>query len=344
VFSVQCSSFSVRHSVFNTTMHILKKHQLVGSIVLLVFSAYIALSFGSFSINILNPENFSGILQQIIILRVYRILTAFIVGGALAVAGTAYQAVLRNPLAEPFILGISGGASIGAAVAIVSGAVALSYFSLPLFAFVGAIVVLSIVLLLSRGMGVEYSNNVMLSGIIVGTLCSSILMFIISTLGENELNSITWWMLGNLQPGDTRLLFVVAVIVVLGTFVLFLFGRSINVISMGEEMAYYLGMSPFLLSIIVLSIASLLTAAVVSLSGIIGFVGLIIPHILRRFFGTDHRKLFPLVFIYGGIFIIICDTFARTVMSPQVIPVGVVTALVGGPFFLWVLNKKSSKI
>ena len=325
-------------------MHILKKHQLISSFLLLVLAVYVGLSFGSFSINIANTANYNGIYKQIIILRVYRVLTAFIVGGALAVAGTAYQAVLRNPLAEPFILGISGGASIGAAVAIVSGAVALSYFSLPLFAFVGAITVLSIVLILSRGKGVEYSNNVMLSGIIVGTLCSSILMFIISTLGESELNSITWWMLGNLQPGNTGLLIVVSVIVVLGTLVLFLYGRSINVISMGEEMAYYLGMSPFWLAIIVLSIASLLTAAVVSLSGIIGFVGLVIPHILRRFFGTDHRKLFPLVFIYGGIFIILCDTFARTVMSPQVIPVGVVTALVGGPFFLWVLNKKRSRI
>jgi len=325
-------------------MQILKKHQLISSFLLLVLAVHVGLSFGSFSINIANTANFNGIYKQIIILRVYRVLTAFIVGGALAVAGTAYQAVLRNPLAEPFILGISGGASIGAAVAIVSGAVALSYFSLPLFAFVGAITVLSIVLILSRGKGVEYSNNVMLSGIIVGTLCSSILMFIISTLGESELNSITWWMLGNLQPGNTGLLIVVSVIVVLGTLVLFLFGRSINVISMGEEMAYYLGMSPFWLAIIVLSIASLLTAAVVSLSGIIGFVGLVIPHILRRFFGTDHRKLFPLVFIYGGIFIILCDTFARTVMSPQVIPVGVVTALVGGPFFLWVLNKKRSRI
>ena len=325
-------------------MLFLKKHQLISSIILLSLAIYIGLSFGSFTLNIVNTGNYNGILKQIIILRAYRVLTAFIVGGALAVAGTAYQAVLRNPLAEPFILGISGGASIGASLAIISGAVALSYFSLPLFAFVGAIVVLSIVLILSHGKGIEYSNNVMLSGIIVGTLCSSILMFIISTLGESELNSITWWMLGNLQPGNIGLLLAVGIIVILGTFVLFLYGRSINVISMGEEVAYYLGMSPFLLSIIVLSIASLLTAAVVSLSGIIGFVGLIIPHIIRRFFGTDHRKLFPIVFIYGGIFIIFCDTFSRTVMSPQVIPVGVVTALIGGPFFLWVLNRRNSKI
>ena len=305
---------------------------------------YAALSFGSFFINVLSIDNYNGILKQIIILRAYRLLTAFIVGGALAVAGTAYQAVLRNPLAEPFILGISGGASIGAAIAIVSGVVAISYLSLPLFAFVGAIVVLGIVLILSRGKGIEYSNNVMLSGIIVGTLCASILMFIISTLGVNDLNSITWWMLGNLQPGNSGLLMIVCVIVVMGTFVLFLYGRSINVISLGEEMAYYLGMSPFVLALIVLGIASLLTAAVVSISGIIGFVGLLVPHILRRLFGSDHRRLFPLAFIFGGLFVILCDTFARTLIAPQVIPVGVITALIGGPFFLWILNRKRGKV
>ena len=323
---------------------IIRKYQLTSSIVLLALTIYIGLSFGSFFINVFNVGGSSENLGQIITLRFLRVFTAFIVGGALAVAGTAYQAVLRNPLAEPFILGISGGASIGAALAIATGLVALSYFSIPLLAFVGAVIVLSIVLVLSRGEGIEYSNNVMLSGVIVGTLCSSILMFIISTLAETKLNSITWWMLGNLQSGNTELLALVGVIVALGTFVLFLYGRSINVISLGEEMAYYLGVSPLRLAVVVLGIASLMTAAVVSLSGIIGFVGLIVPHVIRRLFGSDHRKLFPFVFVYGGIFVILCDTFARTVMSPREIPVGVVTALVGGPFFLWVLNKKRSRI
>ena len=325
-------------------MFFLRKTQFLYLIIFLIVAIYIGLSFGSFTINVFNLNNYSGILKQVIILRACRILTAFIVGGALAVAGTAYQAVLRNPLAEPFILGISGGASIGAALSIISGIAAFSYFCLPLSAFAGAMVVLGIVLALSRGKGIEYSNNVMLSGIIVGTLCSSILMFIISTLGVQDLNSITWWMLGNLQPANTELLIIVCVIAILGTFVLFLYGRSVNVISLGEEMAYYLGMSPLVLALIVLGIASLLTAAVVSLSGIIGFVGLLIPHILRRLFGSDHRKLFPLAFIFGGIFIILCDTFARAVISPQIIPVGVVTALIGGPFFLWVLNKKRKKL
>ena len=325
-------------------MLLFKKYQLVFFAVLLLLTVYIGLSFGSFSINVLKFDNYNGILKQIIILRACRLLTAFIVGGALAVAGTAYQAVLRNPLAEPFILGISGGASIGAALAIISGVAAFSYFCLPLSAFAGAVVVLGIVLLLSRGKGIEYSNNVMLSGIIVGTLCSSILMFIISTLGVQDLNSITWWMLGNLQPANMGLLITVCIIVVMGTFVLFLYGRSVNVISLGEEMAYYLGMSPFVLALVVLGIASLLTAAVVSISGIIGFVGLIIPHILRRLFGSDHRKLFPLAFIFGGLFVVLCDTFARVIIAPQVIPVGVVTAFIGGPFFLWILNKKRKKI
>lgn len=325
-------------------MYCSRKICLIYLIFFILLTLIAALSLGSFTINIFNPQSYTGILKQILVLRAYRILTAFVVGGALAVAGTAYQAVLRNPLAEPFILGISGGASIGAALAIVSGIAAYSYFCLPFSAFIGAIVVLGIVLLLSRGKGVEYSNNVMLSGIIVGTLCSSILMFIISNLGLQDLNSITWWMLGNLQPTNVELLIVVCIIVTIGTFVLFLYGKNINVISMGEEMAYYLGMSPFVLALIVLGIASLLTAAVVSIAGIIGFVGLLIPHILRRLFGADHRNLFPLAFVFGGMFIILCDTFARVVIAPQIIPVGVVTAFIGGPFFLWILNKRRKRL
>jgi iron complex transport system permease protein len=169
-------------------------------------------------------------------------------------------------------------------------------------------------------------------------------MFIISTLGMQNLNSITWWMLGNLQPTNPKLLLVVCIIVLLGTFILFLYGKSINVISLGEEMAYYLGISPRILALIVLGIASLLTAAVVSLSGIIGFVGLLVPNILRRLYGSDHTKLFPLAFIFGGTFIVLCDTFARVIISPRVMPVGIVTAFIGGPFFLWILNKRQKKL
>jgi iron complex transport system permease protein len=270
-------------------------------------------------------------------------LTAFTVGGALAVSGTAYQAVLRNTLAEPYILGISGGASLGAAFAIMSGAAAVSNFSLLFSSFTGAVLVLFIVLAMARGAGAEYTNNVMLSGVIAGTVCSSILMFIISMAGSQKLSSITWWMLGNLQPKSDALLITVAVILLVSGMLLFLLGREANAISMGDEAAYYLGIAPGKVVLIILALSSLLTASAVAMAGVIGFVGLIIPHILRKLFGANHRMLFPLSILCGGMFLMVCDTFSRTVLSPRIIPVGVITALTGGPFFLWLLNRNRRK-
>jgi cobalamin transport system permease protein len=278
--------------------------------------------------------------EALLQLRLLRAATAFIVGGALAVSGLAYQAVLRNPLAEPYILGISGGAGIGAAIAIITGLNSLSVFAVPGSAFICALVALSAVLLFARGAGMEYTNNIMLSGIIIGTVCSSILMFIISTIGMDSLNSITWWLLGNLQGADSDLLLMTGIAVIIGTGVLFIFGREANAISLGEEMAYNLGISPQKVIILLLGIASLMAAAAVSLAGIIGFVGLIVPHVLRRIFGAEHRRLFPLGLLGGGIFLMLCDVFSKLIYPEQEIQVGVVTALIGGPFFLWALNHK----
>ncbi len=278
--------------------------------------------------------------QALFELRLQRAITAFFVGGALAVSGLAYQAVLRNPLAEPYILGISGGAGIGAAIAIITGLNSLTVFAIPGSAFICALLALSMVLLFARGAGLEYTNNIMLSGIIVGTVCSSMLMFIISTIGIDSLNSITWWLLGNLQGADYRLLWMTGVSVVVGTGVLFIFGREANAISLGEEMAYNLGISPQKVMILLLAIASLMAAAAVALAGIIGFVGLIVPHVLRRLFGAEHRRLFPLGLLGGGIFLMLCDICSKVIYPEQEIQVGVVTALIGGPFFLWALNRK----
>jgi cobalamin transport system permease protein len=314
--------------------------KIIFPIALVVLAAVFVLELccGSYFISPLDiflPEN-----KALLELRLQRAITAFIVGGALAVSGLAYQAVLRNPLAEPYILGISGGAGIGAAIAIVTGLNSLTVFAIPGSAFICALIALSMVLLFARGAGLEYTNNIMLSGIIIGTVCSSILMFIISTIGMDSLNSITWWLLGNLQGADHRLLWMTGVSVIVGTGVLFIFGREANAISLGEEMAYNLGVSPQKVIILLLGIASLMAAAAVSLAGIIGFVGLIVPHVLRRLFGAEHRRLFPLGLLGGGIFLMLCDVFSKVIYPEQEIQVGVVTALIGGPFFLWALNRK----
>lgn len=320
-----------------------KKHYFTITAFTFLIVLYLALSFGTVFINIFSYFTLDQLMQEIVKMRFLRAVMAFTVGGALSVAGTGYQALLRNPLAEPFILGISGGASIGAAIAIILGITSISFLTLPFSAFLGAVTVLFIVMIMAKGKGAEYSNNIILSGVIVSTICSSALMFIISFLDIAELNSVTWWLLGNLEPENRNLLILAFAIVIIGTLILFLYGKEINAISMGEEMGYYLGISPRKLAMIVLGIASLLTASVVAISGIIGFVGLIIPHILRKFVGADHRRLFPFTLIYGGLFLVLCDTVAKTIFYPQILPAGVVTAAVGGPIFLWILNKKKKE-
>ena len=317
-----------------------KKHYLAVTACLFLIVLYLTLSFGTIFINIFNYFSLDPLMREIVKMRILRAVMAFTVGGALSVAGAGYQAVLRNPLAEPFILGISGGASIGAAIAIIFGMTSASFLALPFSAFIGAIAVLFIVMLMSGGKGLEYSNNIILSGVILSTICGSALMFIFSFLDMAELNSVTWWLLGNLEPENWNLLILTLVIVFLGTLILFLYGKEVNAVCMGDEMSYYLGIPPRKLAIIILGIASLLTATVVAISGIIGFVGLIVPHILRKFVGADHRRLFPFALIYGGLFLVLCDTIAKTVLHPQILPAGVVTAAVGGPIFLWILNRK----
>jgi iron complex transport system permease protein len=310
----------------------------------ILFIAVIVASLcsGSYWINPLELFSQDSLGASLINLRFIRCATAFIIGGGLAVSGTAYQAVLKNPLAEPYILGISGGASLGVAFATILGLAALSSWAVPFFAFIFALFALILVLLIARGcFGGAYSEKILLSGIIIGSICSSFLMFIISGLGYYELNSITWWMLGNMQAADMNLLTTTWVITIGGTMLLTVYGRHANIIALGEEMAYNMGVAPMKTALILLGTASLITATAVSLSGIIGFVGLIVPHVMRQIFGADHRKLFILNLFYGGIFLVFCDTVARSVLVVQEIPVGVITALIGGPFFIWLLNKRS---
>ncbi len=324
--------------MINNLKKIIRNHPFV--VMILLLPPVFAISLLCGDTNLFNPELSSIQLKVIVELRMTRALTAFSVGGALAVAGLAYQAVLRNPLAEPFILGISGGSGVGAAIAIISGLAAMSSLAIPAVAFLSSLIVLALVLAVAGGQSSAYTTNIMLSGIIIGTVCSSMMMFIISTLGVEDLNSITWWMLGNLQALNPRLLICASILAPLGTFILFIFGREANVISLGEDMAWHFGISPKGTVYTLLGIASLLTAASVSLAGIIGFVGLIVPHILRSLFGADHRRLFPLGLFGGGMFLILCDTISRSILPAQDVPVGVITASLGGPFFLWLLNRK----
>ena len=272
-------------------------------------------------------------------LRLIRMLAALTVGGSLALSGMVFQAVLRNPLAEPFILGVSGGAGVGAALAIITGLAAVSVLSLPLCALAGALTAFGLVLAISRRS--RGGENLLLSGVIVGTLAGSILMFLISIAKTDTLAGITWWMLGDLQTSDIELLLPAGI--VLGvTFVLVLFfSRGLNALSLGESEAWNLGVDPRKLTLILVVAGTLPAAFSVSLAGVIGFCGLIVPHLARRIYGCDHRKLTPMVVFWGADFLMLCDILSRLPYPFKEIPIGVVTSLIGGPLFLWIMNRRA---
>lgn len=280
------------------------------------------------------PEN-----EVILRLRLERIVIAALVGGALAAAGAACQAVLRNVLADPYVLGISGGASLGAALAIISGGAAAHTLALPGGAFVGALAALALVIAPS-GRADAFGNQTLLAGVIVGAVCSSILTLLISVMGNVQLNSIVWWLLGSLQGRDPALLLPAAVIIGGAALTLLCFARETNALTLGGEMAHHLGVPPAGTTRILLAAAALLTAAAVSLAGIIGFVGLVVPHCMRRLVGADHRKLFPASLVGGAWFLIACDLLSRSVYQAQELPVGVITALIGGPMFIYLLRRR----
>lgn len=282
-----------------------------------------------------------GTLNFIIKLRAMRLASAFTVGGCLALSGLIFQSVLRNVLAEPFTLGISGGASLGAVTAFMSGLYIITPFAVPLSAFAGAMIVLGIVLFLGRW-GRAGSENLLLSGVIAGTVCSSVLMYLVSISKVDTLASVTWWMLGDLDAPDVRFLAATAAILI-GVSVLARFGANdLDALSLGSERAFYLGTSPAKSTIIFVCAASLLAASSVALAGIISFCGLIVPHIVRRIYGTSNRKIVLKTVLAGGAFLMLCDTLARTVSDAKEIPVGVISAIIGGCFFLYLLNRKRS--
>lgn len=278
--------------------------------------------------------------REILILRLTRVFASLIVGAALSTSGVVLQAILRNPLAEPYVLGVSSGAGLGAALAILTGFSALGMFSLPLSAFVLAVATLALVHGLSSGPGSSPSlYGLVLSGVIVSSVCSSLLMFLISVAPVEGMHSILWWMLGSLDVASNVLLAMTAVIVAAGCVGIWLLSPELDALTLGHDMAHYLGIRVRMAIGLGLLLATLITAAVVSIAGLIGFVGLIVPHAMRALVGPDHRRLVPAAALGGGAFLALCDALARSFMAAE-LPVGVITAMVGGPFFLILLRKR----
>jgi len=272
-------------------------------------------------------------------LRLPRALLAGMVGAGLSVSGAIFQALLRNPLADPYILGVSSGSAVGAILAILLGFGSLS-FGLPFASFVGALVTIGLVFYFGKQEGRMHPNILLLAGVITGSFLSAIIMFFLSISQKEELHTIIFWLMGDFSFANPQSILIVLPYLVVGFLILYWRSRQLNLILSGEENALQLGVDVERLKILSYLCASLMTAASVSLCGLIGFVGLIIPHSTRLLFGPDHRLLLPAAALIGASFLILCDTLARTLLSPVELPVGVITAAFGGPFFIYLLRKR----
>ncbi len=286
------------------------------------------------------PDTGTAVGRAVLRLRLYRLATAFTVGAGLAAAGVVLQALLRNPLADPYVLGVSSGGALGAALAILTGLAAFSPAVLPAAAFVTALATLALVYALANRPAGPSIYGLLLSGVIVSALASSLLMLLVSLAPVEGLHEITWWMLGSLEVASPRLL-AVAAGAVGASLLLFLFlARDLNALTLGREMAHHVGVRTRVAVGLGLAGATLASAAAVSLAGLVGFVGLVVPHAVRTLTGADHRRLLPAAALGGGFFLVGCDAVARSLFAPVDIPVGVLTALTGGPFFLYLLRSR----
>jgi iron complex transport system permease protein len=284
----------------------------------------------------INP-NFITILHRV---RLPRVFLAVLVGIALSAAGVMYQGLFRNPMADPYIIGVSSGASMAVAISIVSGLSTgfLGFSGSMVAAFIGALAVSFLVFMIARSKsGYIPVIKLILSGIAVGSLCSAVTSFLM-LFGRQEMHRIVFWIMGSLTTAQWDQVAVVGPAILSGCFLLFLLTKDLNLLALGEQRARQLGVNTERFKNTVIVLSSLIVAAAVSVSGIIGFIGLVVPHIMRIIVGSDNRVLFPVSALVGGLVLLVADTLARTVMIPREIPVGIITAVLGGPFFIYLLK------
>ena len=326
---------------------------LTGLVVLTVASALVGIAIGpvlipiqSILASLLRYET-GGLsaIQEVILwqIRLPRVLLGLLVGAGLAVSGVAMQGLFRNPLASPYILGVASGASTGAALAILlAGGIAPL---LPVGAFVGAAIAVLVVYGLARpGNRTTEVFTLIMAGVAVGSFFSAITSFLIflSSRGE-KLSDVLFWIMGGLGRANWMVLAILSPVVLIGIGAIFCFARDLNALALGEETAQHVGVNPETLYRWLLVLTTLLTAASVALAGTIGFIGLAIPHIMRLLLGPDHRKLLPASALAGGCFLVWSDLLARTAFAPAELPVGVITAFFGAPFFLYLLKAKKAR-
>jgi iron complex transport system permease protein len=276
--------------------------------------------------------------------RLPRVGLAAAVGAALAVAGVVFQALLRNPLADPYVLGVSGGAALGGiAVLTLGSAFGLGYAAVPPAAFAGALGTLVLLLAVAGPAGRLSPTSLLLIGVVFNAFASAAIVFLASLAGLAEGAQVFLWLIGSLADARPALVGSVAAFVAIGLLAIVPFGRALDLLALGEESAALLGIDAPRVRLWLLLASSLLVGAAVSVAGLIGFVGLVVPHALRLVLGPDHRLLVPASALAGAAFLVTCDTLARTLLGGRELPVGALTALAGGPFFLLLLRRTQAR-
>jgi iron complex transport system permease protein len=316
-------------------------------VALFLLALAVGASFGAGSVPLLRlwrGVELSGAERAILLeVRLPRVLLAAILGGALTTAGVVFQALLRNPLADPYVLGVSGGASVGGVVALLLGlggaAAPLAGLGLPIGAFCGALGALLAIERIATVDGRLAIQTLLLTGVIVNATTGAIIFFLQSIASNEQLHAMVFYLMGSVPSLGYSEVAIAAALAAAGTLALFGSARSYNALALGESGAQALGVDVERLKRRSFVFGSLLTAVAVAAGGLIGFVGLVVPHALRLVLGPDHRLLLPAAFFGGGAFLVLCDLVARLVLAPNELPVGVVTALVGGPFFLFLLRQ-----
>lgn len=328
---------------------------LLGLSVLLALSCAVSLGFGAAQVPLervlaILGQHLFGILSEAAVsvgqdsivwqLRAPRVLLGALVGAGLALVGTALQAVTRNPLADPHLLGVSSGAAFGAVLVVLYLGEFAGMLSLPLAAFVGAMASMLLVLAIASRGGRLHSERLLLAGVAVSFVMMAASNLLLYLGNPHAASSVLFWMLGGLGLARWELLWLPALCLALALAVLLGLGRALNALMAGEQSAVSLGLEPRRVRLVVFVVASLLTGVLVSLSGAIGFVGLMLPHVARFLVGAEHRRLLPVAALLGALFLVWVDVAARTWLAPQDLPIGIVTAAIGGVFFLAMLRRR----
>ncbi len=274
--------------------------------------------------------------------RLPRVLLSIIVGASLASVGAVLQALLRNPLADPYVLGISSGSALGASLAMLFGIGTsfLALTALPLCGFAGGLISLIVVYRIGSSGGRLPVHSLLLAGVILNAIFTALIMFITSIMEPNRSFGMMAWLMGTLSTHVSSGLTILLVYVLIGLLILYSQATTLNLMTLGDESARSLGVETERVKKLMFVTSAMVTGAVVSVSGMIGFIGMVVPHAVRLVLGADHRLLFPASALVGGMFLLLADTAARTLLSPTEIPVGIITALTGGPFFIYLLMRK----